>query len=175
MNFQTFSCVLVILSTHFVSLLEYAECSNRSLYHILAGALWRFLCFISLLELRFAYHPYIFSFILGKRCLPLITQLLIHRVHFAWCYSLMTKLSDPRSLRRYFPFSNVLFWMMFPFPKMLSICLVQIMSFELYNLVKSPDYEMGVDFPLNTQQIAFNSKNYFFSSLINSLPSLTGN
>lgn len=50
-----------------------------------------FFCFISLLELRFAYHLYNFSFILGKRSLPLITQLLIHRVYFAWSYSLMTK------------------------------------------------------------------------------------
>lgn len=51
-----------------------------------------FSVFISLLELRFADHPYNFSsFILGKRSLPLITQLLIHRVHFASCYSLMIK------------------------------------------------------------------------------------
>lgn len=45
---------------------------------------------------------------------------------------------------------------------MLGLCLVLIMFSELYNLIKSPDDEMGVEFPSNTQQIAFSTNDCFF-------------
>lgn len=165
MNFQTFSYVLVILSTHFLFLLKYGdECLNRSSYYILAGALCIFFLFHFFAGAEIC-RSSLQLLLLHFRKEKSTTQLSYSSTEFillgaipSWSrsWSWWPKISNPNPSLMYF--SDWCFHL-----KKCLVSVLLIMSFEFYNLIKSPDDEMGVEFPSNTQRIAFNTNHYFFS------------